>query len=276
MLKNKKSKPVLYRLSLLLFISFMASCSETSDVIDTRSNVRMIALAPHLAELAESAGALDSLVGIVSYTQLESEKIIEGVGDAFKVDYEKIISLKPDYVFVWKDGNPASVIHKLKSLGLNVLEIEIQKLADIPRTIEQIAKIAGTESIAQQNINLFHSVINKHKNQFKPQRNIFIETYHQPLYTVSGTHWLSEAAMICGYENTFSEMQPLSAPINIESVIDKNPDVILNIALKKDNQWQKWKDINAVKNNRILTISPNLMSHPNMRLLEGIEKLCEF
>ena len=86
MLKNKKSKPVLYRLSLLLFISFMASCSETSDVIDTRSNVRMIALAPHLAELAESAGALDSLVGIVSYTQLESEKIIEGVGDAFKVD----------------------------------------------------------------------------------------------------------------------------------------------------------------------------------------------
>ncbi|MCB1595380.1 MAG: ABC transporter substrate-binding protein [Xanthomonadales bacterium] len=275
-MKNKKSKPVLYRLSLLLFISFMASCSETSDVIDTRSNVRMIALAPHLAELAESAGALDSLVGIVSYTQLESEKIIEGVGDAFKVDYEKIISLKPDYVFVWKDGNPASVIHKLKSLGLNVLEIEIQKLADIPRTIEQIAKIAGTESIAQQNINLFHSVINKHKNQFKPQRNIFIETYHQPLYTVSGTHWLSEAAMICGYENTFSEMQPLSAPINIESVIDKNPDVILNIALKKDNQWQKWKDINAVKNNRILTISPNLMSHPNMRLLEGIEKLCEF
>lgn len=254
----------------------MASCSETSDVIDTRSNVRMIALAPHLAELAESAGALDSLVGVVSYTQLESKKIIESVGDAFKVDYEKIISLKPDYVFVWKDGNPASVIHKLKSLGLNVLEIEIQKLADIPRTIEQIAKIAGTESIAQQNINLFHSVINKHKNQFKPQRNIFIETYHQPLYTVSGTHWLSEAAMICGYENTFSEMQPLSAPINIESVIDKNPDVILNIALKKDNQWQKWKDINAVKNNRILTISPNLMSHPNMRLLEGIEKLCEF
>ena len=67
----------------------MASCSETSDVIDARSNVRMIALAPHLAELAESAGALDSLVGIVSYTQLESEKIIEGVGDAFKVDYEK-------------------------------------------------------------------------------------------------------------------------------------------------------------------------------------------
>jgi len=275
-LKNKKSKPVFYRLSLLLFISFMVSCSETSDVIDAQSNIRIIALAPHLAELAESAGALDSLVGVVSYTQLESKKIIESVGDAFKVDYEKIISLKPDYVLVWKDGNPASVIHKLKSLGLNVLEIEIQKLADIPRTIEQIAKIAGTESIAQENIKHFHLVINKHKNQFKPQRKIFIETYHQPLYTISGMHWLSEAVSVCGYENIFKNLSQLSAPISLEAVITKKPDVILNIALQPDPQWQKWKDINAVKNNRILTISPDLMSHPNMKLLEGIEKLCEF
>lgn len=277
-LKSNFSKPEIFRLCLLAsIILLILSCNQSQQTNPAENNVtpRIITLSPHLGELAEAAGAVNNLVGIVSYTKLQSNKKIAEVGDAFKLDYERILSLKPDYILSWKDGTPLMVTQKLQALGLNVVKTEINSLNDIPITISQIAKLAHTETQAKANIDRFTSTLSKLKRN-SPNQTVFIETFHQPLYTVSGKHWLSEAVAICGYQNIFTDMQPLSASVSLEAVINANPDMILNISNNNDSQWSKWKNVNAVKNNRILTISPDLMSHPNMRLLEGIEKLCEF
>ena len=209
-------------------------------------------MAPHLAELVVEAGGLDNLVGVVSYSDFpEQVKSIQAIGDAFKVDYETIISLKPDYVLTWKDGTPSSIIDKLKQLNINVIETNITSIKDIPITIDQISKLTGTETFANKNIEQFNLKLEAINNQAHPKVSAFIQITIQPIYTISGNHWMSEAIRLCGYENIFSDLQQISAPISLESIIAKNPEAIININQSADDQWYHWQVIKAVKNHRI-------------------------
>ncbi len=266
-------KPVFYWLFLLIFFSLSACDSEKSFAHNNK--VRIITLSPHLAELAYSAGAINNLIGVVAYSDFPEEvKSIELVGDAFKLDYEKILALKPDYILIWKGGTPTAVIEKLKSLEQVIIETEIKTLPDIPKTIAQIAELTQTQNHAKIAINLFNNTLAEIKSKQHSKVTTFIETYHQPLYTVSGKHWMSQAIALCGYTNIFSLLSQSSVPVTLESVILKNPQAIINIAKQTDDQWQKWPSLEAVKSNQIITIDPDYMSRPSMRILEGIKQLC--
>ncbi len=275
---NQKFSPIFFQITLILILFFVTACDSIDENGATSTDspkVRLITLSPHLAELVVSAGAIDSLVGVVSYSDFPEEiKSIKQVGDAFKLDYEAIIVLKPDYVLSWKGGTPPSVVRKLKSLNINVIETNMNQLSDIPLTIKQISDLTNTQTVAQPNITLFNQTLADLKQQTQKPQSLFIETFHQPLYTVSGEHWMSEAISICGYENIFSDLSQASATVNMEAVINKNPQAILNISKQEDPQWQKWQSISAVKNNQVFTIDPDLFSRPSMRLLEGIKLLC--
>ena len=63
---------------------------------------RVVTLAPNLAEMVCAAGAGDTLVGVVAYSDYpEQVKTLPGVGDAFRVDFERLSALKPDLVLGW-------------------------------------------------------------------------------------------------------------------------------------------------------------------------------
>jgi len=260
---------------LIIIVSICLSACETNKPIVNTNTIRIITLSPHLAELVFSAGAGDNLIGVVAFSDFpEAVKSIEQVGDAFKLDYEKIITLNPSHILAWKNGTPIAIIDKLKTLNFNVIETEINTLSDIPKTIQQIAKLTQTESFAAKNIANFNQTIATFKDQNYSVKSLFIEIYPKPLYTVSNKHWMSEAVRICGYNNLFNDLSQLSAPVSLEAVITRNPQAILNLSGQEDDQWQEWKTIEAAKNNQIITIHPDYFSRPSLRLIEGIKQLC--
>jgi len=275
-----KKNPVsrwLFLCVIVLFLNLIA-CDSEKVAGNWGNKIKIISLAPHLTELTQSAGAIDNLVGMVSYADSTAHEFddIQIVGDAFKLDYESIIALKPNYILSWKGGTPIFVIEKLKSLNFNLIETEINTLADIPKTIAQIASLTNTHDDANKSIDIFNKKLAELKSRVHQPQSTFIETYNKPLYTVSAKHWMSEAASICGYENIFQNMSQLSASVTLEAVIGKNPQSIINISQNTDKQWQQWHDLAAVKNKQVITISPNYFSRPSMQLLKGIAILCDF
>jgi ABC-type Fe3+-hydroxamate transport system substrate-binding protein len=276
LLTTNDKKPVNRWLFLLTAVFSLLSCSTNNTPSEPTTAVRIITLAPHLAELAASAGALDNLVGVVAYSDFPAEvKHIQIIGDAFNLDYEAIVALNPDYLIAWKGGTPIATINKLKSLKLNLIETEITELSDIPATIELIAELTNTKDIATNNIKRFNQKLNQLKKPSQTFKTLFIQSYSKPLYTVSGKHWISEAAAICGYQNIFNDLSQISTTVSLESVIAKNPQAILNIANQIDQQWQSWPLLDAVKNKQIFTISPDYFARPSMRILNGIAQLCD-
>ena len=267
--------PFTYTVITIFILIFLISCNKNEPTVESNS-IKIITLAPHLAELTVEAGGLDSLVGVVSYSDFpKSLQKIQNIGDAFRVDFETIISLKPDYVLAWKNGTPRSIIDKLKQLKLNVIEIEINQLSDIPLAILEIAKLIKTESQAQLAIDDFNSELEEIKKTKYPKFEAFIQVSIKPIYTISAQHWMSEAIELCGYDNVFKELKNASNPISLESVITKNPQVIININQLEDDKWIQWQQLDAVKNNRIYTFSPDYFSRPTPRILIGIQQLCE-
>ena len=101
-----------------LVLNFATACGApdssndpTSDVTKSAAPMRVVTLAPHLAELMFDISAGDMLVGVSAYTDFpEAATEIPIVSDAFVVDHEKLTLLEPDLLLAWESGTPAHVV----------------------------------------------------------------------------------------------------------------------------------------------------------------------
>ena len=108
---------------------------------------RIVALAPHLAELAYAAGAGASLVGVVRGSDYPAAAArVPVVGDAAGLDFERVLALQPDLVLGWLSGNRPSDIARLERLGLPVFLSEPRRLRDVPATLRRLGALGGTPS----------------------------------------------------------------------------------------------------------------------------------
>ena len=90
---------------------------------------RIVALAPSITELVFAAGAGDRLVAVARYSDFPPQAgTIAQIGDASRIDIERVISLKPDLVIAWKTGNHAGDYERLKRLGFAVFVAEPDRL----------------------------------------------------------------------------------------------------------------------------------------------------
>ncbi len=267
------------RLFIIIFAIFcLSSCgseSQNSSIDKHTTHPRIITLAPHLAELVVSAGALDHLVGVTQYSDFPDEvKQIPRIGDAFSIDFESILKLKPDLVLIWKGGTSRSIINRLHKYKIKTITIEINNLKDIPKSVVEISNLTKTNQIALQNINEFNTKINNYKNNLRISKSAFIQLSEKPLFTVSSKHWMTEAISLCGLNNIFSDLKPLSAPVNIENVLEKKPEYILNVSNDESDLWNEFKNPQSRFQAKIINIDPKLISIPSMRILYGVDMIC--
>lgn len=244
---------------------------------------RIISLSPHLTETLFAAGAGDYVVGVVKFSNYpEAARKIQRVGNYEQLDLETIISLKPDLVIAWGSGNAASQIQKLKSLGLAVYTSEPRKIDDIAANLERLGKLAGTQSIATKAALEFRKEHLRLKKTYSRQKKmaVFYEIWNRPLMTINGQHIISNVIKLCGGENIFSNLTILAPVIDIEAVINKNPEVIISsvhteLQSEWREQWQHWTHLKAVSNNNLYFIPPDIILRHSPRILQGARMLCE-
>src|SRR5699024_812314 len=83
---------------------------------------RVVSLAPHLTELVFTAGAGETLVGVVAYSDWpEKARELPLIGDAYRFDMETILGLDADLALAWTGGTPATVARRLGDLGIEVM-----------------------------------------------------------------------------------------------------------------------------------------------------------
>ncbi|MGH8236099.1 MAG: ABC transporter substrate-binding protein, partial [Steroidobacteraceae bacterium] len=93
---------------------------------------RIVSLAPHLTELAFTAGAGDRIVATVEYSNHpDAARDIPRIGDAFRVDLERLLALRPEAVLVWESGTPAPTVERIRALKLRVVSFQTQRLEHV-------------------------------------------------------------------------------------------------------------------------------------------------
>lgn len=243
---------------------------------------RIVSLAPDLTELVYAAGSGAALVGASAYSDYPAAaKQLPRIGDAFRLDTERVLALRPDLVLAWQGGTPVSLIERLRTLNLPVLVIGTQRLADIASNLESIGRATGHEEAAHAAAQSFLEGLDQLRKAYanRDPVRVFYEISATPLYTIGGTQIINRMLELCGGRNVFADLHPLAASVSLESVLARDPQAVVTgddpAAAMRLEQWQRWPQMSAVRTGSVYRISGDLLDRATPRVLQGGKQLCE-
>ena len=247
------------------------------DVVLLKPARRVISLAPHITELIYSLGAEKQIVGTVKYSDYPPEaSMLPRIGDAFSLNIESVLALKPDLIIAWHTGGNNRPIERLRSLGMPVYTNEARSLAGIGEAIIDIATLLGKNERGFELQQEFMTALENSRVVKQSSPVIFFQISDQELYTVSSKHLIGQAINHCGGKNLFSDISPNVSQVNQEMILANQPDVIVVTQRpgSKSTWVETWRGFTGTQY-QVDTINPDLISRPSLRMLDGIKAICE-
>lgn len=242
----------------------------------------IISLAPNLTEMIYALRLGEKLKGNTIYCNYPSEaKSKVKVGDMLTMDYEKIIRINPDIIFITVEGNSKGSYEKLKDLGFRVFVSNPRNYDNIKKTLRVIAKIFNKQNISDSMItawdSVYYRVLENGKQREQLKGMFAIST--TPLMLCGKNTFMNEFLVDCGIKNIAAD-SPMNYPVfSREEVLVANPDIMIfrdEEGLDKNQLleiYPEWKNVNAVKNNRIITVNPDLYFRPGPRFITALKEL---
>jgi len=240
---------------------------------------RIVALAPHLAEIAFAAGAGGKLVGVSAFSRHpDGARRLPVVASSGRVDIERLIALKPDLVLAWQSGNAPLQIARLERIGIPVFVTEVRVLADIPRIVREVGRLGDSADLADARAREFENEAEGLRERYAGRRGVpvFLEIWHRPMLTVNGRHLISDALRVCGGRNVFAAARTITPLVSREQVLDARPEVIITSGFANEAlpAWKGFEHVPAVRHNRIYAIDPDALSAQGPHVLEGVRAVC--
>ncbi|MBM3246099.1 MAG: cobalamin-binding protein [Candidatus Omnitrophica bacterium] len=246
---------------------------------------RYISLAPSTTEILFALGLDKEIVGVSSYCNYPVQaKNKESIGSFSQPNVEKILSLKPDYIF-GTGLEQAAVIGELRRLKLNVYIADPKNIAELLDTIRQVGKITHRRKEAQDLIKNIENQIRKISSEaclipYTKRPKVFVEIWHSPLTTAGKNSFIDELISLAGGINIAHNSRRPYTIFSQEEVIKANPDIIIITYMDKQapaKLMEKrfgWEGISAVRNNRLYNgINPDLLLRPGPRVAEGLQEI---
>jgi len=274
----------------LLATVVSSQCLALVNVVDDRGDpvslaspaTRVISLAPNLTELLFHIGAGDRVVGVMEYSDFPpAAKTLPRVGAHNHFDIETILALRPDLIVGWDSGNPQSDLIQLDELGLPVFVSEAQDVEGVSSLMRRLGTLTGQQDQANQQADAFAREVARLQALYSGRRRlrVFYQVWDQPIYTLNREHIINDLIDACGGENIFADLERLAPVVSLESVIARDPEVIVG---GRDTsatppwmvRWQRWSGITAVRNAHVYAIDANHIGRMGPRLVDGMEALC--
>jgi len=244
---------------------------------------RIVTLSPSAAEVVDAAGAGARIVGVVRGSDHPSAmRELPVVGDVTALDLERIVMLAPDLIVTWPWTTPRQVA-SLRARGIPVFEADPHTIDGIATDIERIGRLTATEAIASAAARAFRERVADAAAAADaphlPPLRVFYQVSDAPLFTLGGTHLVSQALALCGGENVFARLTIPAPQVGVEAVLAADPQVIVagtDGASRPGwlDAWSRWPALAAVRHHALYTVDANLLHRPGPRFAEGIAQLC--
>jgi len=240
---------------------------------------RIVSIGPSITEFLFALGAGPRVVGADDFSdEPAAAKQVEKVG-GIKVNFEKVVSLKPDLVLSVKFSD--GTIEKLASAGLLVLVVDPQSAGDVARTAILLGRAVGSDG------NAMARDIQKRIDDVRAKTSTATtkpRVYHEidasdptKIFTVGPGSYIHDLIEIAGGQNIAARAASAYPQLSAEEILRSDPEIIVLAAAeysaKPDQVAARtgWSVISAVKNKRIVTIAPNLINRPGPRVGEAAE-----
>ena len=273
--------------TLLLFLCWSVTVfADITVVADSGTTVvlaepagKIVSLSPHLTELLFSLGVGDRIEATVDFSDYpEAALNIPRFGNAFSVSVEAVIEQSPDLIVAWMTGGNHRTFEQLRALGYPVFVNEASSLVGIAVAVQQLGILVGKPERGLELAENFRVDLEslRQSSSGAGSPKVFFQISDAQLYTVNSQHLIGQAIEVCGAENIFSDVEFLVPMVSYESVVERNPDVLVVSSPYpgyKSAWYDRWNDLGW--GGRVRTIDASLITRPSLRMLEGIKMLCE-
>lgn len=272
-----------------------------TDGMDVKAKAfsRIVSLSPAGTEWFFALGVQDKLVARTDFCNYPPEvSKIPSLGgfDGKTFSLESVIAFNPDLVYldITMHGH---LTENLRSLGIKVFESNIESLEDIYSETRALSALLGIEKKGEELIEtiktaytpmqipapaiyVFDDASDEAKKKTKLNRSVYWEVWNDPYMSIGSASFINDIIKEAGGENIFSDVKASYPIVSEESIIARNPRLILLPSdspetLESLSMRTNWKSIDAIQNKRVVKIDGDLISRPGPRIGEAIRSVQE-
>lgn len=264
------------QLTKFITLFFLMACSAISFAEPAKP--RIISLTPSLTDMVIELGGEELLVGVSDYDkQLHNLQSVDTVGNLNSFSMEKIISLQPDLILVWPSSIKPSQQQQLESLGYKIVKSNPTTLDNLAIQFTTLGKIIGKEEQGKTLTKQAQAQLAELRQRYQrtPPLTVFYQVWDKPMYTIGKDQIIGDALKVCGAENIFADLTLPAPQVSVESVLARNPQVIIVNKQALLAPWQAWPQLAAVKNNKLITFDNPNIARPSFGMFAATKILCQ-
>jgi len=265
--QSNKTGPIL----LVLVIAALTGCGKSESTATqapakpaTRPSVA--SLVPAATDLIIGMGLGDHLAAVSNFEpNREMTRDLPRVGDYQTTDWERLNSLKPDLMVVQisSDRVPAGMMEKAQQLNIHLVNVKINRLADIFSTISQLGDaLNAPQSATLASITLVRKLEQVRKAAIIPIPTLVVVSDNGPTLAGPGTY-LDDLITVAGGKNVAEKLNNPYPSADRETLLSLKPQVIIELlpgasaqsAQKSKEFWQSMPEISAVRYGRVFVIN---------------------
>ena len=248
--------------------------SKGNDIEFTKAPQRIVAYDAGAVETLFAIGEGQRIIATHSFVTYPPEvEQIPKVGDAFNLNIEKVIDLKPDLVYVFSETFIPQLTHAgLKVLYIKTVDHNFRSTTDM---IEMWGQITGNIESANQLVRSF----NKKISTIESKLEVIDSKSQLSILQDVGQFWVPGANTLMGEVFDLIAVRNIAADISgygqisPELIISRNPDIVITV---DPNMWlsdNRFANISAVKKGKVYQSPSDKLSVAGPRFADGIEEL---
>lgn len=244
---------------------------------------RVISTVPSNTEIIVDMGLVNVLLGVDIYSEKISKELEgKGVLNTDRLNEERIIDLMPDLVITSQHSlsKGKESLKVFDEIGIPIYVMKTPKsLEEVKNSIDEIGNLLNENEKSDILKNRYVKELEKLVIQNKiSKKRVYFEILNNPIYTTGNKTFLNDVIENAGGHNIFGDQEGWISP-TLESVIEKNPEVILIGEDRKEiveeiKNRAEWQEIDAIKNGRIYVIDEGI-NRPSPRVLKSLRQIKE-
>ncbi|MBN1389056.1 MAG: ABC transporter substrate-binding protein [Candidatus Thermoplasmatota archaeon] len=252
---------------------------------------RIVTLSPALTETVFALGLGSRVVATDNVSNYPEEAIhLPKVFSYTGLSAEALIMTDPDLVLMDRTLDISEEAYNaIKDLGIPVYRIYPRSMDDVLEALTGIGNITGAETNAAHMVDDIRSrmdaiTLSLQDVDMDDRPEVLLVTYYDGL----SDPWVSTASTMAGGLirsaggiNMISDDTGIVVQVPVETIIDGDPDMII---CTQSTVWptstrstimsdDRWKDITAVKEERVFDVNGDLVDRTGPRLIDGMEEI---
>jgi iron complex transport system substrate-binding protein len=249
---------------------------------------RIISLVPAVTEMLFALGVGDRVVAVSSFDRYPSEvEKMPRVGALLDPDVERILSLRPDLVIVYRTQTDLQT--QFTRARVPFYLYAHAGLADVTATIRRIGERVGAAERAGKLASDIETRIQAIRARTAgPQAPRTLVVFGRDsfalrgIYASGGMGFIHDMLTAAGGNNVFADMKREAVQATTELILARRPEVIIELRAdpidaatesKELRTWGTLSSLPAIRNGRVHIIADARTVIPGPRVAEGVEVL---